>query len=355
MLQQPLVRAPELPQSVRWLNSPPLSLRDQRGRRVVLIDFWDYTCINCLRTLPYVIEWDAKYRDHGLLTIGVHAPEFSFAREARQIERAVAELGISYPVVLDNEYDIWQAFSNKGWPSKFLIDAQGYIRYQHLGEGEYLATELAIQAALREANPAFRPQPLTIPKRPEDSPGVLCYRPTPELYCGYERSSLGNREGVELETVMFYADPGEHQAERFYLHGAWRSMPEYCALAGSQGHMALRYKAKEVNVVLSPSGDPVELMLGLQGGQLIGETAHERPRVIIYQDGQPLARTNAGADVVYVDDQPTLIPDRPRMMRVVNNPGFEEHELRLEVHGKGCAFFSFTFTTCPASSSATQR
>lgn len=348
MLEQPLVQAPEFPEGARWLNSAPLSLRAQRGRSVVLIDFWDYTCVNCLRTLPYVIEWDAKYRDQGLLTIGVHAPEFSFAREAHQIERAIAELGIHYPVVLDNDYEIWQAFSNKGWPSKFLIDAQGYIRYQHLGEGEYLATELAIQAALRESNPAFRPQPLTIPKRAEDAPGALCYRPTPELYCGYERSSLGNEEGVELETVMFYSDRARREPNKFYLHGAWRSMPEYCALAGSKGYLALRYKAKDVNVVMAPTGDPVELMLGLQGGRLIGEAACEQPRVMVYQDGEPLPQTNAGADVVYVDGQAVVTPDRPRMMRVVSNPGFEEHELRLEVQGKGCAFFSFTFTTCVA-------
>ena len=348
MLDQQLVRAPEFPDNVRWLNSPPISLRAQKGRKAVLIDFWDYTCINCLRTLPYVIEWDAKYRDQGLLTIGVHAPEFSFAREARQIERAMAELGVRHPVVLDNDYDIWQAYSNKGWPSKFLVDMQGYIRYQHLGEGEYLATELAIQGVLREGNPAFRPQPLTIPKRGEDSPGAMCYRPSPELYCGYERSSAGNAEGVELETVMFYTDQGEHDLDKFYLHGAWQSRPEYCMLAGSKGHLALRYKAKDVNVVLSPTGDPVELMLGLQGGQLIGEAARQRPRVTVYQDGLPLPETNAGADVTYTDGQAVLIPDRPRMAQVVSNPDFEEHELRLEVEGKGCAFYSFTFTTCVA-------
>ncbi len=352
MLDQQLVRAPDFPSAARWLNGPPVSLRELRResprQTVVLIDFWDYTCVNCLRTLPYVVEWDEKYRGRGLVTVGVHAPEFSFAREARQVERAIAEFGIRYPVVLDNDYAIWQTYNNKGWPSKFLVDAQGYIRYQHLGEGEYLATELAIQAALREANPDFQPLPLIIPKREEDAPGSVCYRPTPELYCGYERSNLGNQEGVELDLVMFYADPGHHELNAFYLHGAWRAQQEYCALAGTRGRIALRYKAKDVNVVMAPTGDPVELMLSVQGGQLVGEAAQQQPRVTVYQDGQPLPSTNAGADVAYVDGLAVAVPDRPRMVRLVSNPGFEEHELVLDVQGKGCAFFSFTFTTCAA-------
>jgi thiol-disulfide isomerase/thioredoxin len=348
MLDQQLVRAPDFPAGARWLNGKPLSLRDLRGK-VVLVDFWDYTCVNCLHTLPYVVEWDAKYRQHGLAVIGVHAPEFSFAREGRQVERAMAEFGIRYPVVLDNDYAIWQAYSNQGWPSKFLVDARGYIRYSHLGEGEYLATELAIQGALREANPEFRPLPLTIPVRAEDAPGALCYRPSPELYCGYERGELGNEEGFAQDAVILYMDRGTREPNKFYLHGAWRAKDEYTELAGTRGHVALSYKARDVNVVISPTGDPVELMLGLQGGKLIGAAA-EPPRVTIYQDGAPLLPTNAGADVRFVDGQAVLVPDRPRMARIVSNPDFEEHELRLEVQGKGTALYAFTFTTCVAPS-----
>ncbi|MCL5996377.1 MAG: thioredoxin family protein [Chloroflexi bacterium] len=348
MLDQQLVRAPDFPDNARWVNSKPLSLRELRGK-VVLIDFWDYTCVNCIHTLPYVVEWDSKYRHSGLVTIGVHAPEFSFARETRQVERALAEFNITYPVVLDNDYAIWQAYGNQGWPSKYLIDAKGYIRYQHMGEGEYLAAELAIQAALREADPNFRPLPLTIPVRPEDAPGALCYRPTPELYCGYERGSLGNPEGFAPGVVVLYMDRGEREPNKFYLHGAWRAREEYTELAGSHGHVALRYKARDVNLVLSPTGDPVELMLGLQGAQLIGaDPAAQQPRVTVYQDGAMLLPTNAGGDVQYIDGDAVLTPDRPRMARLVSNPDFEEHELRLEVRGKGTALFTFTFTTCVA-------
>jgi hypothetical protein len=217
-----------------------------------------------------------------------------------------------------------------------------------MGEGEYLATELAIQATLREANPNFRPLPLMIPLRPEDAPGAMCYRPTPELYCGYERGSLGNAEGYAEDAVVLYMDRGEREPNKVYLHGAWRARAEYLELAGSQGHVALRYNAKDVNLVVSPTGDPVELMLGLQGAQLIGTGAGQKPRLTIYQDGEMLPSTNAGADVQYVGGEAVLVPDRPRMARLVSNPDFEEHELRLEVQGKGTALYAFTFTTCMA-------
>ena len=354
MLEPQTIHAPEFPSGLRWINSDTVTLRSVRGK-VVLVDFWDYTCVNCVRTLPYVVEWAAKYKEHGLVTIGVHAPEFEFAREGRQIEQACAEFGIAHPVVLDNAYDIWQAFDNKGWPSKFLIDAQGYVRFNHLGEGEYLRTEMCIQAALREANPStFRPLPFTNPKRGEDSPGALCYRPSPELHMGYERSDLGNKEGVEKNAVIFYEDEGVREGKHVYAHGPWRSQDEHIELAGSQGHLAFNYKAKEVNVVMSPTGDAVELMLQSQGAVLLGadtrQTASIQPTVTILQDGAPLPRQNAGTDVVY-DDQgnATLTPDRPRMYRVVNNPDFEEHELKLLVQGQGFAAYAASFTTCVAS------
>ena len=339
MLDTQTIHAPELPPGLRWLNSNPLTLRSLRGQ-VVLLDFWDYTCVNCVRTLPYVIEWAEKYKGQGLVTIGVHAPEFSFARESNQIEKACAEFGITYPVVLDNDYAIWQVFGNNGWPSKFLIDAQGYVRYNHHGEGEYLATEMAMQYALRECNPNFKPVPFSLPKRGEDSPGAMCYRPSPELYFGYERSDLGNAEGVEKNAVMLYTDVGAREGKHFYAQGAWRSQDEYIELMGSRGHLAFTYKAKEVNVVMSPMGAPTSAVL-------LGAQPHG-PVVRVLQDGLPLPPTHAGADVIYEDGHAILKPNRPRMMRVVNNPDFEEHELRLEIEGAGFAAYAVSFTTCVA-------
>ncbi len=353
MLEAQTIHAPEFPSGLRWLNSEPIALKQLRGK-VVLVDFWDYTCVNCVRTLPYVVEWATKYKAHGLVTIGVHAPEFEFAYEGRQIETACADFGITYPVVLDNAYAIWQAFDNKGWPSKFLVDAQGYVRFNHLGEGEYLRTEMSIQAALREANPStFKPVPFSNPKRGEDSPGALCYRPSPELHLGYERSDLGNKEGVEKNVVIFYQDDHVHEGKHFYVYGPWRSQDEYVELAGSQGYLAFNYKAKEVNIVMSPTGDPVELMLQGQGAVLLGggqpQAAALPPTLSILQDNVPLPREHAGVDVVYdAQGNATLTPDRPRMYRVVNNPDFEEHSLKLVVQRKGFAAYAVSFTTCVA-------
>ena len=363
MLDTKMIHAPELPAGLRWLNGPALRLQQLRQQgKVVLLDFWDYTCVNCVRTLPYVVEWAgkyaAKYQDPGLVVIGVHAPEFAFAREMRQIEKACAAFGITYPVVLDNDYAIWQAYDNKGWPSKFLIDADGYVRYNHLGEGEYLATEMALQMALREANPQFRPVPFTNPKRGEDSPGARCYRPSPEIYLGYERSDVSNPEGVEKGVVMLY--PGKSEAlkhttpstpdtpKQVYLQGAWRSQDEYVELAGTQGRITFRYKAKDVNMVLSPTGDVVELMLQGQGGIALGGKV-EQPSFYLLQDNEPLQPLNAGADVAFSEaGQAIVMTDRPRMYHLISNPDFEEHELILVVQGKGFAAYSASFTTCVA-------
>ena len=138
------VLAPEL-DGGQWIQHGPVSLKSLRDKAVVLIDFWDYTCVNCIRTLPYVVAWNKRYKQSGLVVVGVHAPEFSFAREGSHVAEAAARFGLEYPIVLDNEYAIWRAYSNRFWPAKYLVDAKGRIRYYHFGEGAYRETELAIQ------------------------------------------------------------------------------------------------------------------------------------------------------------------------------------------------------------------
>ena len=147
------VLAPEL-DGGQWIQHGPMSLKSLRDKAVVLIDFWDYTCVNCIRTLPYVVAWNKRYQQSGLVVVGVHAPEFSFAREGSHVAEAAARFGLEYPIVLDNEYAIWRAYSNRFWPAKYLVDAKGRIRYYHFGEGAYRETELAIQGMIRELNPA---------------------------------------------------------------------------------------------------------------------------------------------------------------------------------------------------------
>jgi len=145
------VRAPEIGRV--WLNSPPLSFRQLRGR-VVLVDFWDYTCVNCIRTLPYVKAWHERYQEVGLTVIGVHTPEFTFAQYESNVERGVREFGLTYPIVIDSNYEIWKAFANRCWPSKYLLDKDGYLRFGHSGEGAYRECEEVIQELLREIDPA---------------------------------------------------------------------------------------------------------------------------------------------------------------------------------------------------------
>lgn len=140
--------------TAQWLNSPPLGSEQLRGK-VVLVEFWTYTCINCLRTLPYVKEWSEKYRSQGLVVVGVHTPEFPFEKDKGNVERALQKLGITYPVVMDNQYQIWNAYQNRYWPTQYLIDTQGQIRYQHIGEGAYQKTEEMIRTLLIEASPSL--------------------------------------------------------------------------------------------------------------------------------------------------------------------------------------------------------
>jgi thiol-disulfide isomerase/thioredoxin len=188
-VQKGQVRAPEIGRV--WLNSPPLSFRQLRGR-VVLVDFWDYTCVNCIRTLPYVKAWHERYKDVGLTVIGVHTPEFTFAQYEANVERGVREFGLTYPIVIDSNFEIWKAFANRCWPSKYLLDKEGYLRFAHPGEGAYRECEEVIQELLREIDPAvLLPEPVAA-VRPEDMLGAVCYPASPELYLGHRRGRIGN-------------------------------------------------------------------------------------------------------------------------------------------------------------------
>ncbi len=323
------VLAPELSGGF-WLQGGPLTMAGLRGRPV-LVDFWDYTCINCLRTLPYLVEWHRRYSPHGLVIVGVHTPEFSFARRPDDVRRAIAEFGIEYPVVLDADYAIWRAYNNRFWPAKYLVDAQGRLRYYHFGEGAYQATERAIQHLLLEVRPDLAlPEPLP-PLREEDRPGAVCYRVTPEIYLGFLRGAVGNPTGLVPKQAVRYRDPGLHAEGFFYLDGPWVA-DEECVYrpwdALETSRVALRYTAREVNLVLNP---------------LAGQPA----RLDIWQDGAPLSPDCAGADVRWDDQgQSHLVVDVPRMFRLVANGDIGHHELVLATTSPGLALYAFTFVSC---------
>jgi thiol-disulfide isomerase/thioredoxin len=338
------IHAPELALG-EWLNTPrPLRLDDWRGR-AILVDIWDFTCLNCLRTLPYLTAWHQAYRDQPVSFLGIHSPEFAFARERVHVQAAVHRLGIKYPVVLDNDYANWEAFANRYWPTIYLIDARGYIRYQHAGEGAYADIEQALSELAAEAvrlagrEPAGHwPRPLGA-LRGEDRPGAVCFRTTPELHTGLERGALGNPEGYlprGLPLIYRLPPPEQRQDGYFYAEGAWQAGSESFAVAGEHAGLVLPYHAATANAVLSVSADPVELLLGLKPPVKIGLT----------QDGHPLDGFQAGSDVRFEAGRSFVVVDAPRAYELARNPDGRPHELRLDLNARGTAIFAFSFSTC---------
>ncbi|KVD94977.1 cytochrome C biogenesis protein [Burkholderia stagnalis] len=262
---------PSLDGAVQWLNSPPLTTAGLRGK-VVLVDFWTYSCINCLRTLPYINAWARKYAPYGLVVIGVHAPEFAFERDLGNVRKAVHDLGIGYPVAIDNNYAIWRAFGNEYWPAHYFVDAQGRIRRHHFGEGEYAESERAIQALLAEAG---RPEALNVPvglagapaqgaQAAADSAAVR----SPETYVGYARAEdFSSPGGVVRDAAHRYDAPARPGLNDWGLAGTWQVGAEHAALAAPAGRIVYRFHARDLHLVLGPdaNGRPVRFRVTLDG------------------------------------------------------------------------------------------
>ena len=307
-----------------WIRHGPVSLQELRGKAAALIDFWDYTCVNCIRTLPYVAEWSRRYAGGGLVTIGVHAPEFSFARDRGHVTAAIERFGLDYPIVLDNDYAIWRAYSNRCWPAKYLVDAQGRLRYYHFGEGLYRETEAQIQRLLREIDPSMHMPALMAAVRDADRPGAVCYRVTPELYHGYQRGQFGNPAGIAQDRAFDYRDPGRHAEGAAYLGGSWTISSE-CARAEEPGAtLALRYTAKDVNLVMASAGTSARAEIILSEGQ--------RP----------------GADVRFEGGRMVVTADAPRMYALVENESVAAGAMQLRALDAGLSAFAFTFVSCVA-------
>ena len=235
-------RAPEFAGNDRWFNSEPLTLAGLRGR-VVLIDFWTYTCINCIRTLPHLVEWDRAYRDAGLTIVGVHSPEFTFERKASNVERAIEQNGIRYPVAQDNEMATWNAWSNQYWPAKYLIDARGNVRYAHFGEGDYEQTEAAIRALLRE------PGAMAGPARTYET----AEQRTPETYLGSARAERFLPGRIVSGRATYTPYDGELPADHFTFGGNW-TIDDESATAGPGAFLRGAVQGKDVYLVLSGPG-----------------------------------------------------------------------------------------------------
>ena len=329
-----------------WVNSEELVLAElQAENKVVLIDFWTYTCINCIRTLPYLKQWHDKYADRGLVIIGIHTPEFEFEKSLDNVKEAIEGFEIKYPVVQDNNYWTWNAFNNRYWPAKYLIDKDGYIRYSHFGEGRYDETEQAIRLLLEEADQAVadisddeNPIRLVAPNALSSrSPDGL----TRELYAGTDRNYSALRSGTHAPYVLNeeffkkgntdteYTDPGDWQNHHIYLQGLWHNGEESLRHARMtedfEDYMALRFNAVDVNVVLrTQSATPYTVQIRM--------------------DGEPLTSDSAGNDIWFDDEGRSFITvDEPRLYALVNLGAYESHELTLSSNSDEFEIFAFTF------------
>ena len=257
---------PSLTGATQWLNSPPLSVESLRGK-VVLVDFWTYSCINCIRSLPYVRGWADKYKDHGLVVIGVHAPEFAFEKDPANVTKAVKDLGVDYPVALDNNYAIWQGFNNEYWPAHYFIDAQGQIRHHHFGEGDYQGSEDVIRQLLTAAGQKDLPGGYVSDKR-EGVEAAASHDPTqsPETYVGYARAQ--NFVGGKVA----HDDPWDYQAgtlgtDQWALDGRWTVHGENAQLEKAGGRIVYRFRGRDLHLVLGPANDgkPVRFRVTIDG------------------------------------------------------------------------------------------
>jgi cytochrome c biogenesis protein CcdA/thiol-disulfide isomerase/thioredoxin len=258
---------PPLAGATEWLNSPPLTPEGLRGK-VVLIDFWTYSCINCLRAIPYVRAWADKYRDQGLVVIGVHAPEFAFEKNVKNVRTAVADLKIDYPVAIDNDYTIWRAFNNQYWPAHYFIDAQGRIRHHHFGEGDYEESERAIQQLLAEAGKTdVSADIVAVNASGAEAASDMSSVGSPETYVGYERAENFISPGGAVEDARHGYAAATPRLNEWALSGDWTIGKEDAVLNEKGGSIVYRFHARDLHLVLGPGpeGKPVRFRVTIDG------------------------------------------------------------------------------------------
>ena len=312
--------APDLVGIANYINTTPEELKKEIKGKVVLYDIWTYSCINCIRTLPYITAWDEKYSDDGLLVIGIHSPEFEFEKNVDNVKKAVEKHGIMYPVVLDNDMETWQAFENRYWPRKYLADYEGYIRYDHIGEGAYDETEKIIQQLLKERAEHLGVQVASAEPLVDIEEFQHTSFRTPELYFGYKfapgRNQLGNTEGFSPNSEVKYTMPDNFREHYFYLNGVWKNLEGSMRLVSEHGTIKLPYHAKEVNIVA-------------------GNDAH----LEILLDGVPISVEAQGKDV----SNSIVDVSEPTLYNIVNTKNPESHILEIKVNEPGFEIFTFTF------------
>ena len=331
------IKAPEFAQISGYINTPnnsPITLSSLKGK-VVLVYIWTYTCINSIRPMPYIDDWNQKYSNNGLVIVGVHSPEFKFEKNYTNVKDAVQRFGITYPVILDSDHGTWNAYGNNYWPRFYLIDSQGYIRYNHIGEGGYYQIEKSIQslvaerAALMGAKEiSFDANPTALIKR-----GSLYYvdlrqNTTPEIYIGYNtaRTPLGNPEGFKPDQTVSYSIPSttNFKPDIVYLQGKWKNNPDNMELQNESGRIVLIYYAKSVNIIAGGNG----------GGVVFNDEEIE---------GASAAATSNKSLGDDLSSDTSFRIDGQRLYNLAIHNNYTAHNIVIDVKGKGFQFYTFTF------------
>jgi thiol-disulfide isomerase/thioredoxin len=306
-----------------WLNSPPLTPAGLRGK-VVLAGFWTYTCINWLRQLPYVRAWATKYAGHGLVVIGVHTPEFAFEHHPDNVSRAAKDMGIAYPVVLDNDYAIWRAFANHYWPALYFVDAGGHIRHHHFGEGDYQQSEMIVQQLLAEAGSGdIDPELVSVDARGIEAPADWASLRSPENYTGYERTeNFASPGGALPGQPHSYTAPAQLGLNHWALSGDWTMEEQATTLNAPNGRIFCRFHARDLHLVMGPAGPGTSVPF----------------RVLI--DGQPPGADH-GTDV---DDQGHGKVMQQRLYQLIRQGGpITDRTVEIAFPDPGIQAYVFTF------------
>jgi thiol-disulfide isomerase/thioredoxin len=314
---------PGLSGATGWINSPPLTAKQLRGK-VVLVDFWTYSCINCLRAVPYVRAWADKYKDSGLVVIGVHTPEFNFEGQMPNVEKAVKKFGITYPVALDSNQAIWNAFHNEYWPAHYFIDAKGKVRFEHFGEGDYDQSERWIQQLLKEAN--AKPMPantVSVHGQGVQAAADVSDVHSSETYIGYARAEhFSSPGGIRRDVEHLYAVPDHLRLNEWALAGKWIDQPEAAVLQSGGGKIIFRFHARDLHLVLGPSTD--------------GKPVHFRVTI----DGRAPGE-NHGVDTDAAGNG--VVIDHRLYQLVRQKSAITDHTFVIEFQEPGVQAFSFTF------------
>ena len=314
--------SPSLDGAQEWLNSPPLSVEALKGK-VVLVDFWTYSCINCLRSIPYIRAWAEKYRDHGLVVIGVHAPEFAFERNVDNVKNAISTLKIGYPIAIDNEYKIWRSFDNEYWPAHYFTDGNGKVRHHHFGEGEYAESERIIQKMLTDAGTKDVPDGIVaVNASGAEAAADKADVNSPETYIGYDRSEHFVSPGDVVQDESHVYAAGEPQLNEWSLTGKWTIGEERAQLDEKDGSIVYRFHARDLHLVLGPS------------------TPGNNVRYRITIDGKPPGDAH-GMDT---DADGNGVVTTQRLYQLVRSPGaVADHTFEIRFLDPGVQAYAFTF------------